>query len=85
MDWKRLLYLNSLVAAAYFLLAWLLLPLTMMPINAVPVWLPAGLGLAAVLIWGYRLLPAAFVGNFLVGCHRIYRTIERIGRKFCVG
>ncbi|MEX1200814.1 MAG: EAL domain-containing protein [Methylophaga sp.] len=83
MDWKRLLYLNSLVAAAYFLLAWLLLPLAMMPINVVPVWLPAGITLAAALIWGYRLLPAAFIGNFLVGW-QLYTPIDSSGWWLCV-
>ena len=67
MDWKRFIYLNSLVATAYFVTAWMLSPLAMTPINAAPVWLPAGIALAAVLIWGYRLLPAAFIGDFLVG------------------
>ncbi|HET8807905.1 MAG TPA: MASE1 domain-containing protein, partial [Methylophaga sp.] len=83
MDWKRLIFLNSLVAVAYFLTAWLLLPLAMMPTNAVPVWLPAGIAMAAVLIWGYRLLPAAFIGDFLVGW-QIYTPLDTSGWWLCV-
>ncbi len=83
MDWKRLIFLNSLVAVAYFITAWLLLPLTMMPGNAVPVWLPAGIAMAAVLIWGYRLLPAAFIGNLLVGW-QIYTPLDTSGWWLCV-
>lgn len=83
MDWKRLLYLNSLVAAAYFIVAWLLSPLAIMPFNTVPVWLPAGIGLAVVLIWGYRLLPATFIGNFLVGW-QLYSPIDNSGWWLCI-
>ncbi|MDX1573906.1 MAG: EAL domain-containing protein [Methylophaga sp.] len=83
MDWKRLILLNSLVAAAYYVTAWLLLPLAMMPVNVIPVWLPAGIAMAAVLIWGYRLLPAAFIGDFLVGW-QIYIPVDVNGWWLCV-
>src|SRR5712675_475943 len=34
--------------------------------SASPVWPPAGIGLAAILLLGYRAWPAIFVGAFLV-------------------
>jgi len=34
--------------------------------SASPVWPPSGIALAALLLWGYRLWPAIFLGAFLV-------------------
>jgi len=34
--------------------------------SASPVWPSAGIALAAVLLWGYRVLPAVFMGAFVV-------------------
>ncbi|MDC2890592.1 MASE1 domain-containing protein [Psychrosphaera algicola] len=31
----------------------------------VPVWLPAGIALSAVYLWGYKLLPAVFVASII--------------------
>src|SRR5437763_15280397 len=35
-------------------------------VSASPVWPPAGIALAAILLFGYRAWPAIFVGAFLV-------------------
>lgn len=83
MDWKRLIFLNSGVAAAYFVTGWLLSPFAMLPGNAMPVWLPAGIALAAVLMAGYRLLPAAFIGYFLVGW-QLYTPLDATGWWLCL-
>ena len=40
--------------------------LSLPPSGATPLWVPAGIALGAVLIWGYRLLPGVFLGDFLV-------------------
>lgn len=83
MDWKRFINLNILVSSVFFVTAWMLLPLAIPPVNAIPVWLPAGIGLAAVLIWGYRLLPAAFIGDFLVGW-QLYAPADAADWWLCV-
>lgn len=58
---------NSILLAVYYITAHFTLSLGLPPAGATPVWVPAGLSLAAVLIWGYRLLPAIFIGDFIIG------------------
>src|SRR5438876_12192937 len=36
------------------------------PASAAPIWPPAGIGLATLLLFGYFLWPAVFVGAFVV-------------------
>jgi len=50
------------VAAAYLVLAKAGLELASIHPSATPVWPPAGLALAAVLLWGYGMAPAIFAG-----------------------
>lgn len=64
---KRIFILNIAVIVAYYAVAMLLMTFALPPIEAVPVWGSAGIAVGAVLIWGYALLPAAFIGDFLVG------------------
>ena len=58
--------LSLLLVIVYFYAGQLTLTLSLPPSGATPLWAPTGIALAAVLIWGYRLLPAVCVGDFLV-------------------
>ncbi len=62
----KTLGLSILLVIAYFYAGQLTLTLSLPPSGATPLWAPTGIALAAVLIWGYRLLPAVFLGDFLV-------------------
>ncbi len=61
----RTLGANLALALAYMLLGLLFLP-TGLHEQIVPLWLPAGLGLAAVLRGGLRFLPGVGLGSLLV-------------------
>jgi signal transduction histidine kinase/CheY-like chemotaxis protein len=50
----------------YFVAGKLSLHLAVVHVSASPVWPPAGIALAAILLFGYRVWPAIFVGAFLV-------------------
>jgi len=63
---RRALFPNLLVLVAYFLGGKLGLWVPFTSGNVSPVWPPAGLALAAVAIWGYRVLPGIAAGAFLV-------------------
>ncbi len=60
------LTLNALIALAYAALGWLSLKISVPPDYVSVVFLPAGLALAVVLIWGNWLAPGVFVGALLV-------------------
>ncbi|MCX4187481.1 EAL domain-containing protein [Methylophaga sp. OBS4] len=67
MDLKKVIISNLLLTAAYYLSGKLIGFLSLPPVGATPLWVPAGIAVAAVLIWGYRLLPGAFLGDLLIG------------------
>ncbi len=48
----------------YFALARLALMLALINPSATPIWPATGFAVAAVLLWGYRLIPAIFAGAF---------------------
>jgi PAS domain S-box-containing protein len=54
------------LAAVYFCAGKLGLSLAYIHASASAVWPPAGLALAALLLWGYRLWPGIFLGAFVV-------------------
>ena len=54
------------VAAGYYLCGRLGLLLAIPPGYATAVWPPSGIALAAVLLWGPRVLPGVWLGSFLV-------------------
>jgi PAS domain S-box-containing protein len=54
------------LALAYYGLAWVGLRFALSDAVASPIWPPAGLAVAAGVLWGRRALPAVFVGAFLV-------------------
>src|SRR5256714_2346842 len=47
--------------------------------SASPVWPPAGIALAALLLFGYRMWPAIFVGAFLVNLTTVGNIITSLG------
>ena len=49
-----------------FFVGRLTLSLTLHPNDATALWPPAGIGLGAVLLWGYRVLPALFLAELLL-------------------
>src|SRR5438093_6269457 len=54
------------MASAYYVAGRLALLLAIPPGYATAVWPGAGLALAAVLVWGYRVCPAIVAGSFLI-------------------
>jgi len=56
----------GLLTLAYFIAGKFGLMLASLHASASPVWPPAGIALAALLVLGYRAWPAIFVGAFLV-------------------
>src|SRR6266581_166363 len=58
--------LIGLLAIAYIIAGKLGLMLASLHASASPVWPPAGIALAAMLLFGYRVWPAIFIGAFLV-------------------
>lgn len=51
-----------IIGIAYFALAKIGLTLASIHPSATPIWPPTGFALAAVLLWGYRVWPAIFLG-----------------------
>jgi diguanylate cyclase (GGDEF)-like protein/PAS domain S-box-containing protein len=64
--WPILLLANLGLLAAYFLAGRLGLLLALPPSYATPIFLPAGIALAACVVGGARLLPAVALGSFSV-------------------
>jgi TolB-like protein/integral membrane sensor domain MASE1/class 3 adenylate cyclase len=58
--------LIGILAVIYFIAGKLGLMLASLHASASPVWPPAGIALAALLLLGYRAWPAIFIGAFLV-------------------
>src|SRR5881398_2815166 len=58
--------LIGILSVIYFIAGKLGLMLASLHASASPVWPPAGIALAALLVLGYRVWPAIFVGAFLV-------------------
>ena len=56
----------GILTVLYFVAAKLSLKLAFLHASASPVWPPAGIALAALLVLGYRAWPAIFIGAFLV-------------------
>ena len=57
------------IAAAYFVAARLGFTLAYVAEQVTTVWPPAGIALAAVLIWGYRVWPGILAGGNRVPPH----------------
>src|SRR2546427_5957641 len=61
MRWRR-----TALVAVFFVAGKLGLELAFEHASATAVWPPTGIALAAMLLYGYRVWPAIFVGAFLV-------------------
>src|SRR5258705_12090756 len=65
----RLLGLIVITAIVYFAAAELGLSLASVNTNVSPVWPPAGIAIASLLIFGWRLWPAIFIGALVANLH----------------
>jgi signal transduction histidine kinase len=68
------------LAVIYFIAGKLGLMLASLHASASPVWPAAGMALAALLLFGYRMWPAIFVGAFLVNV----TTAGNVATFFCI-
>lgn len=59
--------MNAVLIIGFYLLALLTIDMLAIPSYASPFWPPIGLAVAAVLRYGYRLLPGVFIAEFLLG------------------
>lgn len=79
----RLIGLNLFLAIVYFAAAELGLSLASLHSNVTPVWPPAGIAIASLLIFGRRLWPGVFVGalaaNLLTNIHFAAALVIAIG------
>ena len=57
---------GGILTVLYLIAGKLSLKLAFLHASASPVWPPAGIALAALLVLGYRVWPAIFIGAFLV-------------------
>src|SRR5213595_1297365 len=73
--------LIGILAVIYFIAGKLGLMLASLHASASPVWPPAGIALAALLLLGYRAWPAIFVGAFLVNV----TTAGNVATSFAIG
>ncbi|MCK5189986.1 MAG: MASE1 domain-containing protein, partial [Methylococcales bacterium] len=63
----RVLFDNLVLVLTYYLVGQLSMYfLAVPPSNAAAIWPPAGVSLAAVLLKGYRVLPAVFIGDLII-------------------
>jgi signal transduction histidine kinase len=69
----------SALTLVYFIAGKLALKLAFLNASASPVWPPAGIALAALLLLGYRMWPVVFVGAFLVNLTTAGNFLTSIG------
>ena len=69
------------LTVVYFIAGKLALKVAFLHASASPVWPPAGIALAALLVLGYRTWPAIFLGAFLVNL----TTAGNIATSLCIG
>src|SRR5688500_4711820 len=78
-----LLFKIAILAGLYFILAWAGLQLDAVGGFATLVWPPAGIALAALLLFGFQLWPGIFIGaslvNWLTGAPAITAVAIGIG------
>ncbi len=70
----------GILTVIYVIVGKLILQLAFVHPSASPVWPPAGIALAALLVFGYRTWPAIFLGAFLVNV----TTAGNIGTSLCI-
>lgn len=78
-----LIGLNAFLAIVYFAAAELGLSLASLHTNVTPVWPPAGIAIASLLIFGRKLWPGIFLGalaaNWLTNIHSLAAVVIAIG------
>ena len=67
------------LALIYLVAGKLALQLAFVNASASPVWPPAGIALAALLVLGYRVWPGIFIGAFLVNATTFGNTFTSLG------
>src|SRR5205823_4662928 len=67
------------LALIYLVAGKLSLHLAFLHMSASPVWPPAGIALAALLVLGFRVWPAIFVGAFLVNLTTVGNILSSLG------
>src|SRR5882724_1974661 len=70
----------GILTVVYVVAGKLGLKLAFLHVSASPVWPPAGIALAAMLVLGYRTWPAIFIGAFLVNA----TTAGDIATSLCI-
>src|SRR5438132_6892187 len=70
----------GILTLLYFIAGKLSLTLAFLNASASPVWPPAGIALAAMIILGYRVWPAIFLGAFLVNA----TTTGAVATSLCI-
>lgn len=65
-SWFRITAWNAVLAAVYFIAAYLGLTFAYEHKLISLVWAPSGIAIAAVLLLGYGILPGVFIGAFLI-------------------
>ncbi|MGR9088695.1 MAG: EAL domain-containing protein, partial [Gammaproteobacteria bacterium] len=63
---QKSLFHVLLTSFLYYAAGKFTLPLSLPPSYATAIWPPAGIGLAATLLWGFRVLPGILLGEFLI-------------------
>ena len=69
----------AVLALVYFVAGKLALKLAFLHASASPVWPPTGIALAALLLLGYRMWPAIFIGAFLVNATTVGSIATSLG------
>lgn len=64
---SRVISNNLITIVMYLLISSLINILSVSPIGAPDLWIGVGIVIAVVILWGYALLPAVFIGQFLLG------------------
>jgi integral membrane sensor domain MASE1 len=70
----------GILTLLYFIAGKLSLTLAFLNASASPVWPPAGIALAAMIVLGYRVWPAIFFGAFLVNA----TTTGSVATSLCI-
>jgi len=60
------LFYSSLIAGLYYASGILVKPLIVPPTFAAPIWPAAGIGVAVLLLWGNKFIPALVIGEILI-------------------
>ena len=74
----------GLLAAAYFITGSVGQALSIPPGNVTAVWMPSGIALAAVLLWGYRIWPGIWIGAFSVNVRTVFEPTLDLSFAACL-